>query len=322
MAEEFYRIDDLPAGFGPCALTIGNFDGVHRGHQEILKRVVEQAKRLQIESVALTFEPHPLAIVAPDRAPQILTTVAERTKWITEIGIDRVVVLPFTLELSRLTPEKFVREILVERLAPRYVTVGDNFRFGHRHLGDVLKLQQLGTEYGFETEAFRAIEHCGGIVSSSRVRDIAKRGQMRVARRLLGRPFSLTGQIVRGEGIGAKQTVPTINLAPRSQVLPADGVYFSVTKEVSTDRSWDSITNVGKRPTFEGKQRTVETFLLGDAAGIFPEEIELYFLRRIRGERRFESAEQLKAQILIDVRAAERYFTRLRGIRAQPVVLP
>jgi len=322
MAEDFYRIDDLPTGFGPCALTIGNFDGVHRGHQAILKRVVERAKRLQIESVALTFEPHPLAIVAPGRAPQILTTVAERTKWITEIGIDRVVVLPFTVELSRLTPEQFVRDILVERLAPRHITVGDNFRFGHRHLGDVLKLQQLGAEFGFETEAFRAIERCGGVVSSSRVRDVTKRGAMRVARRLLGRPFSLTGEIVRGEGIGAKQTVPTINLAPRSQVLPADGVYISVTKELSTDRIWESITNVGKRPTFEGKQRTVETFLLGDSVGIFPEEIELYFLRRIRAERRFESAEQLKAQILTDVRHAERYFTRLRAIRTQSVVVP
>ncbi len=321
MARGFYRIDDLPAGFGPCTLTIGNFDGVHRGHQAILKRVVEQAKRLQVESVALTFEPHPLAIVAPERAPQILTTVAERTKWIREIGVDRVVVLPFTLQLSRLTPEQFVREILVARFAPRHVIVGNNFRFGHRHLGEVIKLQQLGSEYGFETEAFRAIELRGEMVSSSRIRDVASRGDMTLARRLLGRPFSLSGKIVTGEGIGAKKTVPTLNLAPRSQVLPADGVYVSVTRDPATNRRWEAITNVGMRPTFDGTRRTIETFLISDLVQPSPEEIELYFLRYIRAERRFASAEQLKAQILKDIRQAEHYFARLRAVQSQSVAV-
>ncbi len=318
MARNFYRIEELPAGFGPCSLTIGNFDGVHRGHRAILQRAAAHARLLGIESVALTFDPHPLAVVAPDQAPRILTTVAERARRMRAVGIDRVVVLPFTRELSRLTPAEFVRQAIVEKLAARRVIVGDNFRFGRRQEGNAQELQRLGKEFGFETEVVCAIEIAGGVASSSRLREVLARGEMRTARHLLGRPFSLSGKIVRGAGIGSRQTVPTLNLQPDSQALPADGVYVSLTQDADGGRCWESISNVGVRPTFDGAGRTVETYLLNEPNGEFPQAVELYFLRRIRAERRFASAERLKAQILADVRLAKRYFAKLRAVRNAP----
>ncbi len=321
MAPNFYRIEDLPAVCGSCSLTIGNFDGVHRGHQAILRRVFERARLLKNESVALTFDPHPLAVVAPDRAPRILTTVNERTRRIQEIGIDRVVVLPFTRELSRLTPAKFVRQVIVEKLAAKLVVVGDNFRFGRRQEGDVHELRRLGNDLGFETEVVSTIEIAGGAASSSRLREAVAHGEIRTARRLLGRPFSLSGRIVRGEGIGSRQTVPTLNLEPDSQVLPADGVYVSLTKDPSSERYWESISNVGMRPTFDGIGRTVETYILNELGGEFPQTIELYFLCWIRAERRFESAERLKTQILTDARLAKHYFAKLRSVRKTPAAV-
>lgn len=318
MAANFYRIEDLPEGFGPCALTIGNFDGVHRGHQEILRRAAACARLLRIESAALTFDPHPLAVLAPEQAPRILTTVNARARRMRELGIDRVVVLPFTRELSRLTPADFVRQIIVRKLAARHVTVGDNFRFGSRQAGDAHALQRLGGELGFATEVVPAIEIAGCAASSSRLREVSARGEMRAARHLLGRPFSLCGRIVRGAGIGSRQTVPTLNMEPDSQALPADGVYLSLTEDADGGRCLESISNVGVRPTFDGAGRTVETYILDRPDGEFPQTVELYFLRRLRGERRFASAEHLKAQILTDVRLAKRYFARLRSVRNAP----
>lgn len=315
MSSPFCRFEDLPARFSPCSLTIGNFDGVHRGHQAILRRVAAHAQRLNTASAAITFDPHPLAVVAPGQAPRILTSVSERARRIREIGIGHVIVLPFTRELSRLTPAEFVRQVIVEKLAARRVTVGENFRFGHRQAGGVDELRRLGREFGFETETVSTIEIAGGAASSSRLREVSARGEMHTARRLLGRPFSLSGRIVRGAGVGAKQTVPTLNLEPNSEMLPADGVYLSLTKDPSDGRCWESISNVGIRPTFDGRGRTVETYIFNEIAGEPPKTIELYFLRRIRAERRFESAERLKLQIMTDVRLAKRYFAKLRSVR-------
>lgn len=321
MAVHFHRIEDLPAEFGPCVLTIGNFDGVHRGHQAILRLAAARARRLQIESAALTFDPHPLAILAPERAPLILTTVNQRARRMREMGIDRIVVLPFTRELSRLAPADFVRRIVVQKLAARHIVVGGNFRFGSRQAGDAQALQRLGKELGFAAEAVPAIEIAGSAASSSRLREVSSRGEMRAARCLLGRPFSISGRIVRGAGIGSRQTVPTLNLEPDSQALPADGVYVSLTQDADGGRCLESISNVGMRPTFDGAGRTVETYILDPPDGEFPQTVELYFLRRIRGERRFASAEHLKAQILTDARLAQRYFAKLRSVRNAPAAV-
>jgi riboflavin kinase/FMN adenylyltransferase len=300
--------------FGPSALTIGNFDGVHAGHREILQRVVELARERGWKPSVLTFDPHPARIVAPERAPRLLTTPEERARLMRAEGIEQVLILPFTPELAAFTPERFVREIVVERLEARAVLVGDNFRFGHEHAGDTRLLAELGRQYGFLVEALPAIRMRGRVVSSSEVRRLIDAGNVALAGRLLERPYALTGEVVSGQGIGSKQTVPTLNLAPAAEVFPARGVYITRTGDLEAGRRWNSVTNIGTRPTFGGDSVTVETFLLDPLEGASPRAIRVEFLRRLREERRFADAASLKQQILRDVGRAQTYFRRVSRI--------
>jgi riboflavin kinase/FMN adenylyltransferase len=305
--------------FGPSALTIGNFDGVHAGHREILRRVVELAHERGWKPSVLTFDPHPARIVAPERAPRLLTTLEERALLMRDAGIEQVLILPFTRELAAFSPERFVREIVVARLEARAVLVGDNFRFGHDHAGDTRLLAELGRQHGFLVEAVPAIRMRGRVVSSSAVRRLVEEGNVALAGRLLGRPVALAGEVVAGQGIGSKQTVPTLNLAPAAEVLPASGVYITRTTDPASGRRWPSVTNIGTRPTFGGESVTVETFLLVPLEGASPRSIRVEFLRRLREERRFEDAAALKRQILGDVGRAQSYFRRLsRRAAASP----
>ncbi|HUB32028.1 MAG TPA: riboflavin biosynthesis protein RibF [Bryobacteraceae bacterium] len=313
---KIYRsLAEVPADFGPSALTIGNFDGVHAGHRRILRRLKELADARGWKPSALTFDPHPLRVVAPDRAPLLMTSPERRAELMAEEGIQQVVILPFTAELSRLAPEDFVRSIVVGRLGARAVLVGDNFRFGHRHAGDVRLLEELGRRFGFITEVVRAVEARGGIVSSSRIRDVIRAGDAALASRLLEHAFALEGDVVRGRGVGSKETVPTLNLAPAAELLPATGVYVTRTTDLEApERSWDSITNVGYRPTFGASEDlSVETFLLTPMDGEAPRRIRVEFLWRVREERKFVSAEALRERILKDAAAARRYFRRTRA---------
>ncbi len=307
-------LDDLGRGFGPTSVTIGNFDGVHRGHCKILRAVAELARRDGLTSVALTFHPHPLAIVAPAKAPKSLTSIGQRSALIREQGIDKVVVMRFTPDLARLSPRGFVEKVLIGGLRARRVTVGANFRFGRGQSGTTETLKALGTEFGFAV-GNAGIVLVGGVpVSSTRVRELVGCGDMSRTRRLLGRVFCLSGPIVKGEGIGSKQTVPTLNIAPESEVLPADGVYVTLTR-LAGERRWrKSITNIGMRPTFAGRNRTVETYVLDELEAEDPNALELGFVRKIRDERPFPSAESLRDQIGIDIEIAERFFRRLRSL--------
>ncbi len=307
-------LDDLGRGFGPTSVTIGNFDGVHRGHCKILRTVAELARRDGLTSVALTFHPHPLAIVAPAKAPKSLTSIGQRSALIREQGIDKVVVMRFTPDLARLSPRGFVERVLIGDLRARRVTVGANFRFGQGQSGTTETLRALGTEFGFAVGNAGIVSVGGVTVSSTRVRELVGRGQMGKARRLLGRLFCLSGPIVRGEGIGSKQTVPTLNIAPASEVLPADGVYVTLTR-LAGERRWrESITNIGMRPTFAGRNRTVETYVLDELEAEAPNALELGFVKKIRDERPFPSAESLRDQIGVDIEIAERFFRRLRSL--------
>ena len=298
----------LGPGGGPVGLTIGNFDGVHRGHQRILEVTAERARRAGWQSVALTFQPHPLAIVAPERAPELLTSAAERHKLLGEYGIGVAVVLRFDAEISRWSPEEFVERVLVEKLRAGAVVVGGNFRFGHRHAGDVAALRRLGERHGFEVAAAEPVLVHGLPVSSSRVRECVRKGAIEEARRLLGRPYALEGAIIHGHGIGAKQTVPTLNLEPDSGLRPANGVYITVARDAGSGECWRAVTNVGMRPTFNGTEPAVETFVLSDWTGPAPLRLRVEFLKRLRDERRFPSAERLKTQIMADAEKARRYF--------------
>jgi riboflavin kinase / FMN adenylyltransferase len=312
-----YRsLAEVPADFGPCAVTIGNFDGVHRGHQQIMRRVVAIAREHGWKSAVLTFDPHPTKLVHPDRAPRLLTTPEERAKLIEEQGIDEVLILPFTRDIAKLTPEEFVREILVGKLKTREVLVGDNFHFGHKAAGNAETLSELGRTCGFEADVAKVITCRGRIISSSEIRRLIEAGSVSLAGRLLGRPYTLEGAVVSGEGVGSKQTVPTLNLDTQAEVLPKTGVYITRTRDRGSSREWPSITNVGHRPTFDGHRLTIETFLLSGLDGAAPQQIAVEFLRWVREERKFPDAAALKAQILRDVGRAQAYFRRLGGVAA------
>jgi riboflavin kinase/FMN adenylyltransferase len=319
-----YRsLAEVPADFGPCALTIGNFDGLHVGHRQILRRVVAVARERGWKASVLTFHPHPARVLAPERAPRLLTEPEPRIDLIREEGIDQILILPFTHELARLTPDEFVRELVLARLGARGILVGHNFRFGNKQSGDVGVLAELGRKLGFDVEAIPAVSCRGRLVSSSAIREAILSGRVDWAARLLQRPYGVEGDVVKGHGVGAKQTVPTLNLDTQAEVIPSRGVYITRTQELVADphpRRWTSITNIGYRPTFGSEHElSIETFLLDSLVGPTPARIRVEFLRRVRDERRFESPEALKSQILKDVHVAQSYFRRLKSWGRRPV---
>jgi len=318
---KLYRgLEEVPSDFGPSALSIGNFDGVHFGHRRILRRLAALARERAWKPSVLTFDPHPTRIVAPERAPRLMMGPGRRAELMAEEGIEQVLILPFTRAVAQLSPREFVESILVKRLGVRAVLVGDNFRFGHKHAGDVRTLRELGAELGFETEVVPAVSCRGRIVSSSGIRELIEAGRVSLAARLLQRPYALDGAVVSGRGVGSRETVPTLNLATEAEVVPARGVYVTRTSEPESGRQWNSITNIGYRPTFgESGERTIETFLLDPLEGAAPVRIRVEFLSRVRDERKFASAEELKRQILRDARAAREYFRRSREWTNRPL---
>ena len=301
------------------AITIGNFDGVHLGHRRLIRRVVALAREHGWTPALLTFDPHPTTVVAPQRAPRLLTTIPDRVELIRAAGIQHIEILPFTREISQLSPEEFVTQILVQKLGAKAVVIGHNFRFGNRAAGDVTTLRQLGIKYGFTTEVCPPVRSRSRDISSSEIRSLLQAGQVSRACRMLGRPYALQGEVVHGHGVGSSKTVPTLNLSTSAEVLPATGVYITRTRELSdAPRNWNSITNVGFRPTFGGDSAlSIETFLLDPLAGATPSRIAVHFLRRVRDEKKFENAEALKTQILRDVARAQSYFRRMTRARAR-----
>jgi len=266
----------------------------------------------------MTFDPHPAAVVAPHRAPKLLTLPEERARLIREAGITQVLVVPFTVEFSRLSPEQFVLRVLLEQLEARAVLVGDNFRFGYRHAGDTHLLAELGRRHGFLTEVIPAVRRRGRMVSSSEVRKLLAAGEVSKTARLLERPHALEGEVVAGHGVGAQLTVPTLNLAPGQTVLPARGVYITLTRVVEDGEPGPyrpSVTNVGYRPSFAGRTFAVETHLLEGLEGPAPRRIRVEFLRWLREEKKFAKPEELKAQILRDAARARRFFRQLAARR-------
>ncbi len=308
-----YRsLSEARSDFGPCALTIGNFDGVHAGHRRILRRVAAVAEERGLTPSALLFDPHPTRIVAPDRAPRLMTTPEERCVLMGGERIRQALILPFNRDVAALGPEEFIEKILVEALRARVVLVGENFRFGNRAAGTTESLRETGRRLEFDTEVVPAVKIRGREVSSSAIRKALGAGDVYRAGRMLERPFWLQGEVVRGHGIGAKQTVPTLNLRTAAETLPRNGVYVTRTFDLDGAARWPSVTNVGYRPTFGGDELSIESFLLsGPLEGSAPGRIRVEFLRWLREERRFESPEALKAQIFRDVARAQRYLRRV-----------
>jgi riboflavin kinase/FMN adenylyltransferase len=293
-------------------LAIGNFDGIHLGHQAILRAAARRAQETKDVATALTFDPPPLKVLRPETAPPRLSTNAQRVERFGALGIESAVVLPFTMELARLSPEDFVVEILVRGLRVRAVLVGENFHFGHRGAGDVKLLRELGMRLGFEVVITPPVFYRGEIVSSTAIRREITAGEVTHASLLLGRPFALTGEVVSGTGTGRRFTFPTLNLAPEQELLPARGVYVTRTLLEGETKSRRSVTNVGMRPTFSGAALIVETHLLDFSGEIAPQRVEVQFWKRLREEKKFSGADELRAQIARDIRSANRFFSRLR----------
>jgi len=308
-----HSLDHIRALHTPSVVTVGNFDGVHLAHQRLLRRVVEVARGLGALAAALTFEPHPVKILAPELAPKLLTPLPRKVQLIAATGIDVLVVLPFTREVAHLSPMEFVRTILAGSLHAVTLDVGPNFRFGYRQSGDTEILRELGRQEGFQVEVVPLVEVRGEKVSSTRIRELVARGAVNTACRLLGRPLSTQGPIVAGLGVGRKHTVPTLNLAPIEAQLPKEGVY--VTRTHLGGVSHDSVTNVGYKPTFGDHRLTVETYLLNFSGEVSEHEMEIEFLYRLRDEIKFQNPAMLKLQIQEDARRSLKFFRLLRLIR-------
>ena len=304
------NLEELGKPWAPSVVTVGNFDGVHLAHQTLLRRVVEVARPQGARATAVTFEPHPIKILAPDHAPKLLTPLSHKVELIAATGIDLLVVLPFTRELARQSPLDFVRRVLVDPLHALSVHVGPNFRFGYRQSGDAEILQALGNQEGFHVEVLPLLDVRGERVSSTRIRELLTEGLVHKANRLLGRPFSCRGPIVAGLGVGRKHTVPTLNLAPIEEQLPKVGVY--VTRTLLGGVSHDSVTNVGFKPTFGNHRLTVETFLLEFSGQIDEVDMEIEFLYRLREEMKFQNPAILKVQIQEDARRSLKFFRLLK----------
>ncbi len=286
-------------------VTIGNFDGVHRGHRTLIARTTAEATQRGARAVALTFDPHPAAVLRPDAVPAALQSLEERTALLHESGCDEVVVVPFDAAFAAQGPEEFVDRLLVDRLAAELVVVGTNFRFGRAAAGDVALLIALGEQRGFGVEAIGLVDLGDGPVSSSALRSQLAAGDVEVVARGLGRPFSLTGEVVHGEGRGRTIGIPTANVAvAEGRVLPADGVYACWAGSEGGGRT-PAVVNVGWRPTFAGTSRSVEAHLLvDDGPDLYGQRLTLEFVARVRGEQRFEGSEALVARIHEDIRMA------------------
>jgi riboflavin kinase/FMN adenylyltransferase len=297
-------------------LAIGNFDGIHLGHQAILRATVERAQALNSVSTALTFDPSPRKVLHPESAPLRLSTNAQRMEWFNALGLEAVVVLPFTLDLARLSPAEFIEQILVRDLRGRAVLVGENFRFGHKQTGDVHLLTALGKKHGFDVVILPPVVYRGEVVSSTIIRREIAEGDVSHAARLLGRPFALTGEVISGTGTGRRFTFPTLNLAPEQELLPARGVYITRACLEGETRSHRSVTNIGTRPTFNGASLSVETHLLDAQPTTAPRRMEVRFWKRLRAEKKFSGPEELRAQIAKDIARANSFFSRLRRFRS------
>lgn len=308
----FRSLAEIPAGFGPSVAAVGNFDGVHLGHREILSAVVDEARRRGARAIAVTFDPHPEQVLRPAHAPQLLTPMPARLRLLAGTGVDAVLVLPFDAALASLSARDFVSDILAGALGVRGVHEGRNFRFGRGAKGGVEELESMGAEFGFGVTVHDAVRVRGLEVSSSAVRALLATGDMRRARWMLGRPFSVLSTQARGRGIGTRLLVPTVNLSPYDGLLPAFGVY--VTRLFIGRRGFETVTNVGNRPTFGEASFAVESHILNFEPIEMDENtpVELEFLLRLRGERQWPSPEALKEQIFKDVARAKRFFRLAR----------
>ncbi len=297
----------------PAVVTVGNYDGIHRGQRVVLDRVVTRARTLGLPAVLVTFEPHPLTVLAPELAPAALLTREQKSRQLEAAGIDLMAVIRFDAAFAATRAEAFVRDFLVAKLGVRELYVGRQFAFGKNREGDLALLTRLGDELGFLVWGLEEERAQGDPVSSTRIRRALARGEVERAAELLGRPYSLTGVIVQGEHLGRRLGWPTTNLLTDGELLPLEGVYATRIEFQEAPATFDSVTNVGRRPTLKaGGRRVVESHILDFDREVYGERIELYFHKRLRDEMLFGSVNELSAQIGRDVLASREYFALLQ----------
>lgn len=312
----FESIEELPRNFGPTVVSVGNYDGIHRAHWNLIQSIRRRAKELDARSVVVTFDPHPSRILRPHGGPPLITPLARKMELLRESGVDAVLMLPFTRDLSMMPAFEFAEEILFNGLHAIELHEGFNFRFGHKAEGDIDRLRQFGRKLGFTLVAHPPMMWGELMVSSSNVRAAVLGGKVEAARHLLGRVFGIDSSPGRGRGYGTKYTVPTVNLARYDELIPSFGVY--VTEMQINGEIFQAVTNVGNRPTFGADSFAIESYILNfhpiDLSSDTP--LRLSFLHRLRGEKKFPSVEALKEQIGRDVMRAQRYFGTLNALRS------
>ncbi|MEH0829346.1 MULTISPECIES: bifunctional riboflavin kinase/FAD synthetase [unclassified Micromonospora] len=299
--------DAAPGGWGRSVVTIGVFDGVHKGHQATIGHAVARARELGVRSVVVTFDPHPAEVVRPGSHPAVLTEPARKAELIEALGVDVLCVVPFTPEFSRLPAEAFVHDILVEHLHAALVVVGDNFRFGHRAAGDVALLERLGRTFGFGVEGAPLVAEAGTVFSSTYIRSCVDAGDVAAAAAALGRPHRVEGVVVRGDQRGRELGYPTANLlCHRHAAIPADGVYAARLVRRGQPEPLAAAVSIGTNPTFSGRERRVEAYALDFSGDLYGERLALDFVAHLREQRRYDAIEPLVAQIAEDVERTRR----------------
>jgi riboflavin kinase/FMN adenylyltransferase len=292
-------LEQLPSPPAGAILTIGNFDGVHRGHQKLFSRVVQEARRIQGTAALITFQPHPAKLLRPELAPRLLTTREQKLAMVEAAGMDLVMNLHFTPDLCRTPATEFVQSLVVPHFQPRTIFIGTPFRFGHNREGDVGLLRSLGGRLGFRAEGVGVVDEDGETISATRIRHALREGRAAAAARMLGRPYEVVGTVVEGAGRGRELQFPTANLACENELIPRQGVYATWLR--LDDDLLPSVTNIGQRPTFDEAGLAVEAHVLDFDGDLYHRRVGLQFVQRLREERRFDSPEELVAQIRLDV---------------------
>src|SRR6267142_2375472 len=287
----------------PTVLTLGVFDGLHLGHQLIIRTVVERARETGAIPTVITFDPHPRAVLHPESAPPLLQTLDQKVEGFGVLGIEQAIVVPFTKEFSLIRAEEFLRDVVKERLQAKEVYLGRGFAFGHNREGNIELLKRVSADLGFIADEVPEVRLRGQRVSSSRIRELLSQGRVNLARRMLGRPYGVEGRIEHGSERGQQLGFPTANLHPRNRVIPKNGVYVTGTLIAGQWRR--SVTNVGVRPTFESAgEPSVETFVMNWSGDLYGDVLRVRFLHRLRDEQKFSSVDELKSQIDRDVQRA------------------
>ena len=305
------RQTDLPRG---CIATIGNFDGMHVGHQAIMRGVIDRARETGRQSAVITFHPHPLSVVAPDRVPKQILTLAQKEELLRDMGVDALMVVPFTHEFSRWTADRFIDEFLIKALQASEVHIGRDFAFGAGREGNLAKLEAAGARAGFGVVGVGDVK-CRGIrVSSSLVRDAITKGAMHIVNLALGRTYFIDGRVATGRRLGRKIGFPTVNVDSSNELFPDGGVYVTTCRFESFQRSFESVTNIGVRPTlYENYATTIESHILDFDSNVYGDNVRLYFHCLLRREQQFRSALELTNQIRQDIARTRIYFLKHPG---------